>query len=131
MNLSIHANHIVIAFIHNQEHALSVALVYAIVLLLNAHALRIIAQHFVRNCKKYFDEILNKWHYMFFFLLLFLAISIILDGLFSFVAAIYVIIPINNAFDEAPARIRLIYDSLIVAFFGYISFISKRTKNQM
>ena len=42
MNIAVHANHILIGFIHNQQHALSVALFYVAVLITNVHVLRVV-----------------------------------------------------------------------------------------
>jgi hypothetical protein len=49
-------------------------------------------------------------------------IANIINIVLIFTAAIYVIIPINNAFDKAPARLRLVYDSVIVVLFGLITY---------
>lgn len=154
-NVAVHANHIIIAFIHNQEHAVSVALAYAILLLLNVHGLQFIAKIFAKciswttngeelleYSKKKESKCCNCCTCICMCtcgrldcaLGLFIFVSIIIDGFYIFIASIYVIIPINNAFDKAPARIRLIYDTLVVALFTYITYnfyIKKKKRNPL
>ena len=126
-SLAIHANHIIIAFIHNQEHAVSVGIFYIIIVVSNIFIIRTIASFSCRNAKigLEFPRVICN-------ILLFCAFSITFEGLLIYIASIYVLIPINNAFDKAPARLRLIYDGLLVGFAALFTykFILKRKKKK-
>ena len=144
-NLVIHANHIIFAFIHNQEHALSVGLFYGIILWMNVSIIRSSGNWFYKidfyrdekpwkrlYCKgdqeKKVDKNVAEKRESITIVISFFIISVVVWGLFAYIAAIYVLIPINNAFDQAPARVRLIYDSFLVGFAALFTykFILKR-----
>ena len=48
VNLAIHANYILIGFIHDQQHALGAGIFYAVIILTNMHVLRMAAEVFSR-----------------------------------------------------------------------------------
>ena len=73
----------------------------------------------------------EKWHFIFFMLsiLAYAVIAAIIIGTFAFIAAVYVTLPINNAFDEAPARVQLIYTAVFGAFIaGLMYWLIRRKK---
>lgn len=117
-NLAVHANHIVFAFIHNQEHAVSIGIFYVIVISTNIHVMHV-------TCSFLPKEVAN------FFPLINLGLSLFINLFYAYVGAIYVMLPINNGFDAAPDRIRLIYNSLIVSFIAAFTywFIIKKKKD--
>ena len=147
MSIAIHANHILIGFIHNQQHALSVALFYVVVLITNVHVLRVIVtllrsfykwlKHTLKkraerkdggSCPTNGQQNANQDGTVLGFVLC-LVVSVFINLTFAFIAAVYVIIPINNAFVEAPARLRQFYDTVILAIAaGFALWFYKQKK---
>lgn len=79
--------------------------------MVNVNVLKVVATH----------DYFKKQHFII-TQLVFILISIFIDGMFAYIATIYVKIPINDAFDKAPARLHLIYDSLLLIFAGVITY---------
>ena len=73
-----------------------------------------------------------KWLFCIQFLLIF--VLLVINALFVYVAAIFVIIPINNAIEQAPARLQLIYSSSLIAVLvgvSYFLFAKKRGPHEV
>ena len=52
-----------------------------------------------------------------------LILSVLLFGLLAFLAGLYILLPINNAFDEAPSRLNGVFSGLVVVFGGFIIYL--------
>lgn len=128
ITFAIHFNYIVFAFIHNKDHAVSIGIFYAIVVLVNIHVLYVVStlkcaaqtKNMEMNChcsRKACSLIFVQ-----------VVVSVLINLLFAYVAAIYILVPINKAFDEAPDRIRVIYDTLIVSFLGVLTYFFLQKK---
>ena len=153
INLAVHANHILIGFIHDQQHAVGAAIFYAVLIITIIKVLRMTADITVsKTCGIYIewcrDKITSKvpswpWckccrrknttgeyqsldggHRCFFVksILAYIAIALFIIGTFVFIASVYIELPINNAFDEAPARIQLIYTAVLSAFIAGLTY---------
>ena len=140
-NVAIHANHIIIAFIHNKEHAISMTIVYGILIFINRQVIVLCTKEWFGeeielitkgpekfiaggvncgNCNDNRKRVCN----LFLFYLLMLAVTAVINLFFVYVATIFVIVPINDAIDEAPARLQSIYStSLIAALIGISYFL--------
>ena len=123
INIAVHANHILIGFVHNQQHALSVALFYVVILITNVHVLRVVVSMLYKNHEKPEENSIKGFLcvYICGFVSCFV-VSVFINLTFAFIAAVYVVIPINNAFVEAPARLRQIYDTVILAIAAGFAF---------
>ena len=126
MNISFHFTHILIGFIHNPFHATSVAIFYGgvviIIFLTSMITSYLYKLYFWKQVKqRYSVIILTIIH----FILVFFCM-----GFAAFMATLYFLIPINHAFDEAPDRLRTIFDTLIVAFTGAIAYFLFQEKRK-
>ena len=196
VNLSIHVNHILIGFIHDQQHALGAGIFYAVLIVTIIKVLRMIAEvcatplldhelssvnsttptstipssvttdsphSSVRNYGSTETSVTSaspattstatltmstppttsvtsapltlatsatndepkKHHCRRFYCMLtfaFICIAVFISLTFAFVAAVYIELPINNAFDEAPARVQLIYTTLLTVFIAGFTY---------
>lgn len=124
VNISIHATSILISFIHDQQHAISTGIFYAILVIVLVQTMRVFAS-FLETQKTEENSILLLVMCVGFFVF-----SVIIILTFIFIFSICVIIPINNAYDELPARLQLIYNSILLAIAAGFTywFIRKRKK---
>lgn len=151
-SVAIHANHIAIAFIQNKVRAISMALTYGIIIYGNRQAIAFCTKGLL-SCTDYFKDTnlvtlghkvttatvdlkcedckRNKTRVrsLFLFHFIMIAVSIVINGLFGFVAATFVIIPINDAIDKAPAGLQSIYSTSLLAVLVGVSYFFFFKKN--
>ena len=60
--------------------------------------------------------------------MVYFALSVILFGLVAFVAGLYILLPINNAFDEAPDRLNTVISGIALLIGGYIIYLLKNLR---
>ena len=139
LNLAIHGFDIIIALIHNEVHATSVGVAYVALILINVYTLRALYKaKIVKLLKKCIigrrlrnddsnvskgDETCcnaNCCRHFAVRIVLFL-VSLFITAICGFIVAIYIILPINSAFDKASSSLRIIYS---VAIFGFTIFVT-------
>ena len=66
----------------------------------------------------------NHPHFKFFVvsIVVYIAIATFISLTFAFIAAVYIELPINNAFDEAPDRVKLIYTAVLGAVIAGLTY---------
>ena len=113
MCVIIHGNHIIIGFIHSPYHAGSVLIFYGIVILAIVYFYQAFHGTFkcfiakIRCCEqKQLSDVC--------FFLLFAIISIIVSGLLVFIVAFFLLVPIDNAIDDAPSQLFSIERTVVV-----------------
>ena len=109
-NLAIHGTSIIIAFIHNQVHATSIGVAYVALIFISVNVLRT-----VYNC-------LKKVSYYIILLISFIFLSVLIDLIYAYIISLYIILPINNAFDKASTGIRLFYSAVIFSFTIFFTY---------
>ena len=123
MCVVIHAYHIMIGFIHAPHHAGSVLIFYGIVTLVFVYfyqafhsAFKIMVNCCIDKCCSDKNMFSKQKHLFFsyFFLFLFAIISIITSGLLVFIVAFFVLVPIDNAIDDAPSELFGIEQTVIL-----------------
>ena len=62
--------------------------------------------------------------------IIYFVVIFICIGVAVFIAVPYFLIPINHAFDDAPERLKTIYDTLIVAFTSAIAYFLFQEKRR-
>ncbi len=127
--VAVHGNHILIGFIHTPYHATGVGTFYGIVIVTCIAILKIIYHLLYLR----FHRCENSCGTFFCILIL----SVVVIGLtvlgFAFVIALYYLLPINTAIDEAPNRLTAIYQGLVVVFAGFITYwiVIKQNKSPL
>lgn len=125
-HVAIHSQHIVIGFIHNAYHATATGIMYGILLVICVTVLKVILclPCFLKAYINYYDKKLSKMYIICFYL--FVSVTLLLtpviSGFLAYVVGLYIELPINVAFDEAPNRIVAVYQSVVVIFFGFIAY---------
>ena len=118
MCVVIHAYHIMIGFIHAPHHAGSVLIFYGIVTLLIVYFYQAFHSAFKEAAKHCIKKIncCEQKHLLSFLLssFLFAIVSIIALGLLVFVVAFFVLVPIDNAIDDAPSELFSIEQTVIL-----------------
>ena len=137
-HILVHFTHIVIGFIHNEHHATSVGLFYVGAVILQVLMFKVVS-HMYFTCfflnKDPLSEcciccIINGCdinHYIIFGMVYF-ALSVVLFLLVAFVAGLYILLPINNAFDEAPDRLNTVISGIALLIGGYIIYLLKNLR---
>ena len=128
VNILIHFTHILIGFIHNPFHATSVGIFYVGVVIMILLILKVISY-------LYKLWVFSKHHrrpqcHCMILTVIYSVVIPVCMGFAIFMAALYILIPINHAFDDAPDRLRTIYDTLIVAFTGAIAYFLFQEKRR-
>ncbi len=126
--VAVHGNHILIGFIHTPYHATGIGTLYGIIIV-TCIALILHLRH-SSPCSN--GDGFNKVKY---FGLLSLSVLVIAGTVlsFAFIIALYFLLPINTAIDEAPNRLTAIYQGLVVVFAGFITYwiVIKQNKSPL
>ena len=131
-HILVHFTHIVIGFIHNEHHATSVGLFYVGAVILQVLMFKVVS-HMYFTCFFFKDPlpdvkfVKNSSHYIVFGMVYF-SLSVVLFGLVAFVAGLYILLPINNAFDEAPDRLNTVISGIALLIGGYIIYLLKNLR---
>ena len=123
--LVVHFTHIVIGFIHNEYHATSVGFFYGAVVILHIIMFKILTHLYYSIIQDDYDD-KNKDQtggLTCSFVVIYCVSSIVLVLLVAFVAALYFLLPINNAFEDAPNRLHTFVSTLVLVFAAYIIFL--------
>ena len=130
VNLAVHADQIIIGFIHNSYHATAVGISYGIILVTCVALLRFIS-HLIHarltkaggNGYKNRDWVSNCiGKYDFILVLIFVAVLVLVILSFMYLISLYFLLPISGAIDDAPNRIVTIYNSIVVVFAAYLTY---------
>ncbi len=109
-----HTHHIIIGFVHTPYHAGSILISYGVIIIVFLTAFRSSHYTIARFCYK--EE--NKRHCLnicaFF---TFLAICIVLSSLAVLMVAIFLLVPIDNAIDDAPSQL-ISVERIIIVLLG-------------
>ena len=135
-NLAIHGFDIIIALIHNEVHATSVGAAYVALLLINVYTLRALYKSDLEI--KFLTNIVNclccccnavamlcccfKHRIFPFRVFFFFLVSLFITGICGFIVAVYIILPINSAFDKASSSLRIIYSVAIFVFTAFVTY---------
>ncbi len=143
-SVAVHGNHILIGFIHTPYHATGIGTLYGIIIITCIAILKIFNHLLSLLCrciksyrnKKYenMDKDQNEFHWVECFLPFISMFVITVTVLFfAFIIAIYFLLPINIAIDEAPNRLTTIYHGLVVIFAGFITYwiVIKQNKSPL
>ncbi len=146
ITVAIHGNHILIGFIHTPYHANGIGTSYGIITITCIAVLKM-AHHNLLNDNGNTTRTGEKQHllenndgqYKFkkskYCLGLFLSVAgiVVTVLIFAFVIALYFLLPINVAIDEAPNRLTTIYQGLVVVFAGFITYwiVIKQNKSPL
>lgn len=124
VHLAAHSDQIIIGFIHTSYHATAVAVLYGIILVTCVALLKFIS-HLIFACKQDTD------HQCEFLLLVpvFLVVLILVLLIYVYFIAIYILLPINNAFNDGPNRLLAIYQGIIVAFAAFLTWMVIKKKD--
>ena len=115
MNLTGHADQIIIGFTHNIYHASAVSVLYGIALVIAVASLNIISNMFKdRKDKRKCECCICTSCFLFLLVIIFL--------IFGFFIGTFILLPINSALDEGPNNLVTVYQSIIIAFITYISY---------
>ena len=128
VSVAAHADQITIGFIHDPYHATAVGISYGIILVTCVALLRFIA-HLVHASLTDVGGIgyvrglgcSRRWEYIF-ILTLFTIVLILVILSFMYFIALYFLLPISGAIDDAPNRILTIYQSIVVIFAAYLTY---------
>ena len=126
VNLAAHADQIIIGFIRNPYHATGVSISYGAILVICVALLRFIS-HLIHACmteaggigyKKIYDNycVCTPLVIIFIIMLVFVILSSV------YFIALYFLLPISGAIDDAPNRILTIYQSIVVIFAAYFTY---------
>ena len=123
--LVVHFTHIVIGFIHNEYHATSVGFFYGVVVILHIIMFKILTHLYYSIIQDVFDDVEGdeSCGYGCCFVGIYFVSSIVLVLFVAFVAALYFLLPINNAFEDAPNRLHTFVSTLVLVFAAYIIFL--------
>ena len=115
MFVVIHSHQILIGFIHAPYHASSVLIFYGIVALGFLYSYRVFHNFFstLCDCCISSDLLKNDCFYTFLFFV-FSAISFIFCGLLVFIVTFFVLVPIDNAIDDAPTQLFSIERTVVI-----------------
>lgn len=122
--LSGHMDQIIIGFTHNVYHASAVGVLYGILLVTAVAYLRVISDSFYSPTYEASDEtnevedIAERIMCPCCFCTCLLSFFVIFGG----IVAMFILLPINLALDEAPNRLITFYQTTVVAFAAYISY---------
>ncbi len=143
--VAVHGNHILIGFIHTPYHATGIGTLYGIVIVTCIAILKII-HHLLYQCVSRMrmaqnnytsvDEDQSKCNIVTeYFVLLLVSVGVIAwILLFSvFIIALYFLLPINIAIDEAPNRLSTIYQGSVLVFAGFVTYwiVIKQNKSPL
>lgn len=121
-----HSYHIVFAFINNPYHATSVLLIYAMTLFVVVVIFQKL-YYFARNCFQKFSDSSEQNQYckagiwLYRIILYLLTVSIMLTCI-GLTVAVLILLPLNNAIDEASNDIYAIYQASVTVFAALITF---------
>ena len=121
--IATHAYHIIIAFIDNAYHASSVLLLFIIVLFIHVVVFQKIYYYVCkwRNSKKHSDCCKNFcWTILMMFC--FLVGVLTLAAIIGLSVSILILIPIDNAIDNAPTNIYVIYQGSVAVIAALVTF---------
>lgn len=121
--IATHAYHIIIAFIDNAYHASSVLLLFIIVLFIHVVVFQKIYYYVCkwRNSKKHSNCCKNFCWTMLILFCFFLGV-ITLAVIIGLSVSILILIPIDNAFDNAPTNIYVIYQGSVAVIAALVTF---------
>ena len=136
LNLAIHGFDIIVALIDNEVHATSVGVAYVALILINVYTLRALYKAKTVNllisccdvscCNNNGDKFCWQFAVRIF---LFFLVSLFITLICSFIVSIYIIIPINSAFDKASSSLRIIYSAAIFGFTVFVTYwLLKKSK---
>ena len=132
--LAVHFNHIVIGFIHTEYHATAVGVFYAFFILLlfvMYFGMASLFSYMVKDrcaLKDLQSASYNKYDLCYILACGFATFGLII--VIGFIAALYFLLPIRNAIDDAPNRLNTISTTLILAFGGYAIFLLQKSKRK-
>lgn len=117
VHLAAHSNQVLIGFIHTPYHATAVGILYGIILVTCVILLNFISQlmHAIKFEMNHRNECLCL-------VPLFSSVLIVIVLIFAYFIAIYFLLPINKAFDDAPNRILAVYQGIIVVFAAFLTY---------
>ena len=121
--IATHAYHMIIAFIDNAYHASSILLLYIIVLFIHIVVFQKIYYYVFkwRNSKKHSDCCKNFCWTMF-ILCCYLVGVITLAVIIGLTVSLLILLSINNAFDNAPTNIYIIYQGSVAVIAALVTF---------
>ena len=121
--IATHAHHVIIAFIDNAYHASSILLLYIVVLFIHVVVFQKIYYYVFkwRNSKKHSDCCKNFCWTMF-ILCCFLVGVITLAVIIGLTVSLLILLSINNAFDNAPTNIYIIYQGSVAVIAALVTF---------
>ena len=121
--IAIHAYHVIIAFIDNAYHASSVLLLFIIVLFIHVVVFQKIYYYVckLRNSKKHSDCCKNFCWTMLILFCFFLGV-LTLGVIIGLTVSTLILIPINNAIDNAPNNIYIIYQGSVAVIAALVTF---------
>ena len=146
MNVTTHADQIVIGFMNNAFHASAISIMYGLAIVISISSLKIVSEiclnfslpaiscDCITSTGLYQDTIrqLNEqgvtnkeieWYYerlrwtSFFVLML-----IITLGMFAAIVGMFVVLPLNATLDQLPTNVVSMYHGIFIAFIAYISY---------
>ena len=126
VNLAAHADQIIIGFIHNSYHATGIGITYGIILVTCIALLRFISLLIharltdVGGTGYERENMCSRNEFILVPIFIFLSIIIILSSVYFI--ALYYLLPISSAIDDAPNRILTIYQSIVVIFAAYFTY---------
>ena len=121
--IATHAYHAIIAFIDNAYHASSILLLYIVVLFIHIVVFQKIYYYVFkwRNSKKHSDCCKNFCWTMF-ILCCYLVGVITLAVIIGLTMSLLILLSINNAFDNAPTNIYIIYQGSVAVIAALVTF---------
>ena len=121
--IATHAYHVIIAFIDNAYHASSVLLLFVIVLFIHVVVFQKIYYYVCkwRNSKKHSDCCKNFCWTMF-ILCCYLIGVLTLAVIIGLTVSLLILLPINNAIDNAPTNIYIIYQGSVAVIAALVTF---------
>jgi hypothetical protein len=121
--IATHAYHVIIAFIDNAYHASSILLLYIIVLFIHVVVFQKIYYYVCkwRNSKKHSDCCKN-FCWTIFILCCYLVGVVTLGVIIGLTVSLLILLPINNAIDNAPTNIYIIYQGSVAVIAALVTF---------
>ena len=121
--IATHAHHVIIAFIDNAYHASSILLLYIVVLFIHVVVFQKIYYYVCkwRNSKKY-SNCCKNFCWTMFILCCYLVGVITLAVIVGLTVSLLILLSINNAFDNAPTNIYIIYQASVAVIAALVTF---------
>ena len=126
--IATHAYHIIIAFIDNPYHASSVLFLYVVILFMHVVVYQKIYYYILKwtntpalsACCKPIKE--NKYSWLLFLFSCYILGTVTLSTVIGLTVSMLVLLPIDNAIDNAPANIYAIYQGSVAVIAALLTF---------